>query len=169
MISRRLGFLFQARWVLRGALIVVAVFCYVRGVGYSSAFQLEPEDIPMGISLVSTFVPLWVWSLLWFGAALLALASVPKAWPGGSLGCALLSFVWATGFAVSWAMTIEGFHVSWYHHVPIPNFITDGSPSERDYLSSSIYWTVLLLLGAGYILARKAIDASAVIHTVDER
>ena len=156
----------DAKWVLRGALFVVAVFCYFRSVGYSNLFK--PEQIPGGVLLVTAFVPLWVWSLLWFLAALMAAASIPKAWPGGSIGCAALSFVWATGYAVSWAMSIQGVTLIYFHHFPIPAFVTDGTPAERDYLSSSVYWTVLLLLAAGYVLSRKALDASRVLHAIDE-
>jgi hypothetical protein len=165
-MTKRGGFLFEAPWVLRGALVVVAVFCFCRSVGYSTLYR--PEQIPSGVALVTAFVPLWVWSLLWLLAALMAVAAVPKAWPGGSIGCAALSFVWATGYAVSWSMSIEGVTVIYPHGIPLPAFVTNGSPAERDYLSSSVYWTVLLLLGAGYILARKAIDASRVLHTLDE-
>lgn len=165
-MKRRGAFLFEARWVLRGALIVVAVFCFCRSVGYSALYR--PEQIPSGVALVTAFVPLWVWSLLWFLAALMAFAAVPKAWPGGSIGCAALSFVWATGYAVSWGMSIQGVTLIYPYGIPLPAFVTDGTPAERDYLSSSTYWTVLLLLAGGYILARKALDASRVLHALDE-
>lgn len=164
--THRLGFLFEAAWVLRGALVVVATFCFFRSIGYSTLYR--PEQIPAGVALVTAFVPLWVWSLLWFLAALFAVASVPKAWPGGSIGCAALSFVWATGYAVSWAMSIQGVTLIHPSGIPMPAFVTDGTPAERDYLSSSVYWTVLLLLCGGYVLARKALDASRVLHNYDE-
>lgn len=135
------------------------------------------------MQLVTRFVPLSVWSLLWLLAAILAAASAVKPWPGGSVGCAALSFVWATGYAVSWGMSIRGFTVEWmqahwlswlggpgwtWAGIPVPRLLTDGTPAGRDYLSSSVYWTVLLLLALGYVLARKALDASRILHTISE-
>lgn len=126
---------------LRLALVFVAAFGFTRGWRYAIA----REPVPLGIQLISVNGSVLLWGFAWFLACALALASIPKAWPLGSLGVMALSVAFAYGFTLSWIGSA---------HLP------PGSPGRADYSNASTYWTVLGLLACGYALSRRALKGS---------
>lgn len=119
---------------LRLALIVVGVFCMIRAV----RFGIEREPLPHAIGFLTDGVSISVYAIAWAVAGLVAFGSIPKAWPGGSFGCILLSLAFAFGYTVSWLTAGQELTAA------------DRIAGVTDYVNASNYWTVLLLLGIGY-------------------
>lgn len=123
---------------LRVALLFVTEFAFCRGWRYT----IEREPIPMALTLISDGFSIAVYGSAWFLAALFALISIPKAWPGGSAMTIILSLVFAFAFTLSWIS-------AWGHPI--------GFPGRADYTNASTYWLSVGLLMCGYFLSRKAL------------
>ena len=159
--------LISVKTALRVALVFVAQYCILRGVGYTPWFS--PERLPEGVATISFFVPLPVFTGLWFAAGILALCCIPGVHPEGSAGAAFMALVWAVGYTTSWVSSLDGITLRWFSYhllpyinnwqvpLPCPWLLVDGSPANRDYLTASQYWFAIGLLGCGYVLARWAL------------
>ncbi len=124
---------------LRIALVFVAAFAFTRGWRYT----IGHEPVPIALELITTGFSVALYGVAWFVASAAALASIPKAWPGGSFATMVLSVAFAFGFTISWLASLNS---------------PPGSPGQTDYANASTYWTVLGLLACGYFLSRVALD-----------
>lgn len=122
---------------LRFALCFVAEFAFTRGWRYT----IDREPIPAAVQLISANASVTAWGIAWFLACACAVASIPKAWPGGSLPTICLSLGFSLGFTISWVK-------SW----GVPGGI-GNVPGAADYTSAGLYWFVFGALSAGYFLA----------------